>query len=332
MKSANDDVVAIYAKMEPESAAARSATMDERIAAAILGKLKARRGERHSRRDGGGAREPARRPDLGAATREEIVMRRSLASLPLLATLALQAAGTVRASSCASRSFRRSAAASCRRRPPRFGRRTALCRSSADRTAAPRSTPSRASRRSGDIVTVIISINDKATFGNSTGRSQTTKDGFDNRLWLQQRLGLVDVQQPAEILGDLTRPRRPRDRATSTARADPGLGGRGGHRVLPNGNLVISGSQEVRVNYELRQLTVAGIVRPADISRNNTIAYDHIAEARISYGGRGRLSEVSSPPGASRSMTPSDPSRRAAAVSELPECHAPATRPPTSRR
>ncbi len=59
--------------------------------------------------------------------------------------------------------------------------------------------------------------------------------------------------------------------------------------------MIVSGSQEVRVNYELRVLNIAGIVRPRDISKDNTIAYNKIAEARISYGGRGRMMEVQQP-------------------------------------
>lgn len=73
--------------------------------------------------------------------------------------------------------------------------------------------------------------------------------------------------------------------------------------ILENGNLIISGSQEVRVNHEIRILNVGGIVRPQDVDAQNMISYERIAEARISYGGRGRLTEVQQPRSVSRSST-----------------------------
>jgi flagellar L-ring protein precursor FlgH len=150
----------------------------------------------------------------------------------------------------------------------------------------------------GDILTVNISINDKAVVGNSSDRSTTAKGslGFD-WLFTPQTSGAGSTQptpltykhdfnstSSSQGSGDI-------NRSEQIQLSVPAIV----TQVLPNGNLVIKGSQEVRVNFELRELIIAGIVRPSDIARDNTVAYDRIAEARISYGGRGRITEVQQP-------------------------------------
>jgi len=153
----------------------------------------------------------------------------------------------------------------------------------------------------GDIVTVIIAINDKATLDNESDRSKTANTSFTAG-W-----NFTPPPPPGSnsSSSQSTTPNLTLNTASSSSTQGQGDVNRQEQiqvsvaavvtEVLPNGNLVISGSQEVRVNYELRQLTVAGIVRPSDIARNNTVSYDRIAEARISYGGRGRSSEVQQP-------------------------------------
>jgi flagellar L-ring protein precursor FlgH len=139
----------------------------------------------------------------------------------------------------------------------------------------------------GDIVTVNIAINDQATFGNNTSRS--TQAAIDLKAdWSLKNSGSStnDVYSTSTFQGQGNIARSEQIQvAVATIVTD----------VLPNGNLLLSGSQEVRVNYELRLLSVAGIVRPSDINRDNAVPYDKIAEARISYGGRGRLDEVQQP-------------------------------------
>ncbi len=145
----------------------------------------------------------------------------------------------------------------------------------------------------GDILTVNIRVNDKASFDNKTDRSRTNKSGINFGLSGSTADSSVDAK------GDLAF-------GSSTSTKGDGSTERSEKLnllvaavvtgVIENGNLLISGSQEVRVNHELRILNVAGIVRPQDVDANNMIAYERIAEARISYGGRGRLTEVQQPP------------------------------------
>lgn len=143
----------------------------------------------------------------------------------------------------------------------------------------------------GDILTVDLAINDKASFDNETDRSRTNSSGINAGINIPT-IGAVGE-------GDLNFGSNTSTKGQGTTARSEKLKLRIAAVVtgiLQNGNLVISGSQEVRVNHELRILNVAGIVRPLDVDHNNTVAYDKIAEARVSYGGRGRLTEVQQPP------------------------------------
>ena len=135
-------------------------------------------------------------------------------------------------------------------------------------------------RRVGDILTVNIDINDRAQTQNSTQRARTNSasGGVTNFFGLEAN---------AAGSGSVNRSERVSLTVAAVVTA-----------VMPNGNMVIQGRQEVRTNREVRELTVAGIVRPEDISSANTIAHTQIAEARISYGGRGDISRMQATPAA----------------------------------
>lgn len=151
----------------------------------------------------------------------------------------------------------------------------------------------------GDILTVVIEIDDEAQISNSSGRSRSGSDamGIPSLLGIPQRLNqrlpqgasmaeAYSTNSSSSYQGDGSVARKEkltlRIAATITER-------------LPNGVLRIQGSQEVRVNFEVRELIVTGFVRPEDVSRQNEITYDKIAGARISYGGRGQITDVQQP-------------------------------------
>jgi flagellar L-ring protein precursor FlgH len=151
----------------------------------------------------------------------------------------------------------------------------------------------------GDILTVVIEIDEQAEISNASDRSRSASEslGVPGLLGLPQRLDeslpegatsaeLVDLTSNSSSSGDgsVRRNEKLTLRVAATV-VD----------VLPNGVLSISGSQELRVNFEMRELMVEGYVRPADISRQNEITYDKIAQARVSYGGRGQISDVQQP-------------------------------------
>jgi len=151
----------------------------------------------------------------------------------------------------------------------------------------------------GDIMTVVIEIDEKAEISNATDRSRSGTEslGIPQLAGLPQRLNdnLPEGASAAELVGINSNSSSSGDGSVKrneklTLRVAATI-----VDVLPNGVLAISGSQELRVNFELRELLVTGYVRPADISRQNEITYDKIASARVSYGGRGQITDVQQP-------------------------------------
>jgi flagellar L-ring protein precursor FlgH len=150
----------------------------------------------------------------------------------------------------------------------------------------------------GDLVTVKVLVTDKANLDNETKRSRTNNESFGtaNLFGAETKIPSVlpgatasallnaDGKSSSEGAGSVS---RKEELVTSVAAVVT--------QVLPNGNLVIEGKQEIRVNFEVRELIVAGVIRPEDIEAGNTIESSKIAEARIAYGGRGQITDVQQP-------------------------------------
>jgi len=151
----------------------------------------------------------------------------------------------------------------------------------------------------GDILTVLVTFDEKAQFDNNT---QMARDGHQT-MAIPQLYGLQS--QIAKILPKAANMANLVDNsghssqvATSEVKREEQVNLQVAAevtQVLPNGNLVLNGRQEIRVNYEIRELQITGVIRPQDISSTNTINYYKLAEARISYGGRGQQTDIQQP-------------------------------------
>jgi flagellar L-ring protein FlgH len=149
----------------------------------------------------------------------------------------------------------------------------------------------------GDILTVNVNITDKANIANETQRSRTAKEDT----------GITDFAGKQLLTGSAAKVLGSRMLTADSNSSNDGKGSVNRQealstnvaavvtQLLPNGNLVVEGKQEIRVNFEIRELVVAGIVRPEDIQSDNTIDSSKIAQARIAYGGRGQITDVQQP-------------------------------------
>jgi flagellar L-ring protein precursor FlgH len=154
--------------------------------------------------------------------------------------------------------------------------------------------------QTGDILTVIVDLNDQGQLQNNTtaSRNSSILEQINNAGGFESYAGkiLPAAANPANLINMLSTPTHSgtgqinRKETINIKLAATVI------QVLSNGNLVIQGRQEFRINQEMRELQILGIVRHQDISSNNTVPYEKIAEARISYDGRGDISYVQTPP------------------------------------
>lgn len=151
----------------------------------------------------------------------------------------------------------------------------------------------------GDILTVVIELDERAEISNQSDRSRSGSEqmGIPSLLGIPERINetlpagaSTDPAVAFNSSGSYSGQGAVRRREKLTLRIAATI-----VEVLPNGVLRIEGSQEVRVNFEMRELIVTGYARPQDISRQNEITYDKIAAARIAYGGRGQITDVQQP-------------------------------------
>lgn len=154
----------------------------------------------------------------------------------------------------------------------------------------------------GDILTVVVNIKgEKASLSNSTNRDRaqpTETFGFTNLMGLENSVSkiLPNTVNPATMIGGINS--RSTHGGSGTIKREETISVQLAAVViqaLPNGNLVIAGRQEIKVNGELRELAVTGVIRPEDIGSDNKVSSEKMAEARIIYGGRGTLSDVQKP-------------------------------------
>jgi flagellar L-ring protein precursor FlgH len=153
--------------------------------------------------------------------------------------------------------------------------------------------------RVGDLVTVLITIDDKAKINNQSTRTRNNTENAGIGAFFGYDLAMD------RILPQAIDPTNVVDLSARTGNDGKGTIDRAEQinlkvaavitQILPNGNMVVHGRQEVRVNYEIRELQIAGMIRPEDISSLNAISYEKIAEARIAYGGRGQITDFQQP-------------------------------------